>query len=63
MVAVGSGTTVIVALPAWACEQPEASWTLTRLYVKSPISVVGALRVALFPVVVETVVLAPELRI
>jgi hypothetical protein len=57
------GATLIVALPAWVCEQDVvlASWTLIRLYVNIPAVVVGTPNVILLPDVVVTVRLLPPL--
>ena len=54
IVPVGSGFTVMVAVPACTCEQLFASVTLSRLYIKEPAVAVDCETVTEFP---ETVVI------
>ena len=63
IMAVGKGLTVTVAVPDCGCVHVEllASLTLNRVYVYVPTVVVGAGTVTLFPDVVVTVSVPPEL--
>ena len=65
IVAVGKGLTVTVAVPDCGCVHAEllASLTLSRVYVYVPMVVVGAGTVTLFPDVVVTVSVPPELMV
>jgi hypothetical protein len=65
IVAVGSGLTVTVALPACVCEHAVelASLTLTSEYVNIPGVIVGTWRVTLLPVVVVIVWFVPLLTV